>query len=225
MKRKTLLLSLLALLPLSTAWASVEINETNFPDESFRSWVNRQYGSDGLLSDVEIQSATNIVITSAYDIKNLKGIEYFTEVKSLSYIHHQLTSLDVSKNTALTSLYCYQNRIQGTAMDALVQSLPHASDAEMYVISNENEQNVMTVAQVEAAKAKGWIPYYTDGEKDENGTVIWKEYAGSDPSDISSVNPDTDDSAVWYDLLGRRMSGKPSKKGLYVKDGKKILVK
>lgn len=99
MKRKSLLLSLLALLPLSTAWASVEINETNFPDESFRSWVNRQYGSDGLLSDVEIQSATNIVITSAYDIKNLKGIEYFTEVKSLSYIHHQLTSLDVSKNT------------------------------------------------------------------------------------------------------------------------------
>ena len=46
--RQKLLLALLALLTASTAWADVEINETNFPDANFRNWVLAQdYGADG----------------------------------------------------------------------------------------------------------------------------------------------------------------------------------
>ena len=56
-------------------------------------------------------------------------------------------------------------------------------------------------------------------------TVIWKEYAGSEPSDITSVNANETDNAVYYDLSGRRTTGKPGEKGLFVKDGKKSLVK
>ena len=29
----------------------------------------------------------------------------------------------------------------------------------------------------------------------------------------------------WYDLQGRRLIGKPSQKGVYINDGKKVLVK
>lgn len=29
----------------------------------------------------------------------------------------------------------------------------------------------------------------------------------------------------WYDLQGRKLSGKPAKGGVYVKDGKKIVIK
>ena len=315
MKRKSLLLSLLALLPLSTAWASVEINETNFPDESFRNYLlSQSYGSDGVLTDEEIQSVKSMSVQWS-EINSLQGIEFFTALEWLdcrfnqltsldvskntalewldcSYhqltsldvsgctaldgldcssnqltsldvskntaltglncssnqltsldvskntaltelwcSYNELTSLDVSKNTALTELRCYRNQIQGATMDALVQSLPQASDAKLYVIYFYNEQNVMTVTQVEAAKAKGWIPYYTDGEKDEeNGAeysdgLIWKEYTGSDPSDITSVNANETDNAVYYDLSGRRISGKPGEKGLFVKDGKKVFVK
>ena len=294
MKRKSLLLSLLALLPLSTAWASVEINETNFPDESFRNYLlSQSYGSDGVLTDEEIQSVKSMSVQWS-EINSLQGIEFFTALEWLDCrfnqltsldvskntalewldcrfnqltsldvsgctaltrlkcsdnqltsldvskntaltelwcFYNELTSLDVSKNTALTELRCYRNQIQGATMDALVQSLPQASDAKLYVIYFYNEQNVMTVTQVEAAKAKGWIPYYTDGEKDEeNGAeysdgLIWKEYTGSDPSDITSVNANETDNAVYYDLSGRRISGKPGEKGLFVKDGKKVFVK
>jgi hypothetical protein len=29
----------------------------------------------------------------------------------------------------------------------------------------------------------------------------------------------------WYDLNGRKLNGKPAQKGIYIKNGKKIVVK
>jgi hypothetical protein len=29
----------------------------------------------------------------------------------------------------------------------------------------------------------------------------------------------------WYDLQGRRLSGKPARKGLYLQNGKKVVMK
>ena len=67
-----------------------------------------------------------------------------------------MTSLDVSKNTALTRLTIYQNQIKGKAMAALIESLPVADKGLLRVIQNGNEQNVITTNQVAAANAKGW---------------------------------------------------------------------
>ncbi|SHK33298.1 Leucine rich repeat-containing protein [Xylanibacter ruminicola] len=86
-----------------------------------------------------------------------------------------LTSLDVSKNTALKLLSCFSNQIKGKGMDALIESLPLVENGEMYIIY-KNEGNVMTTTQVAAAKAKGWIPKYRMDSYD------WKDYAGSDPA-------------------------------------------
>ena len=48
----------------------------------------------------------------------------------------------------------------------------------------------------------------------------------ADPSGINTVAADGDDTdATWYDLNGRRLAGKPAKKGIYVKNGKKVVVK
>ena len=44
-------------------------------------------------------------------IKSMQGIEFFTTVTSLSCNGNQLTSLDVSKNTALTWLSCNGNQL------------------------------------------------------------------------------------------------------------------
>ena len=96
-----------------------------------------------------------------------------TSLTGLQCNTNQLTSLDLSKNTALISLYCYSNQIYGENMDALVVSLPTMSEGYLYVINKENEDNIITTLQVETAKAKGWIPYYST--KDNN----WEEYAGS----------------------------------------------
>jgi hypothetical protein len=34
-----------------------------------------------------------------------------------------------------------------------------------------------------------------------------------------------DEEATWYDLSGRKLSGKPTKKGVFIKNGKKEVVK
>ena len=143
-----------------------------------------------------------------------------TLLESLNCSNNQLTALDVSKNAALEGLTCHNNQIKGAGMDALVSSLPTQSDASLYVIYNENEGNVMTTTQVAAAKEKGWKPKYYDG-------TDWQEYAGSDPTAIEGIESDTsaskNGSDVYFDLSGRRVTA-PTK-GVYVKNGKKVVVK
>ena len=231
---------------------SVAINAINFPDANFRSWLLQQsYGSDGILTQTEIENIERIVLMSQ-NIRNLKGIEFFTQIELLNCVGNLIDSLDVSKNTALTniqcsennlksldvsnntlletlscnnnqltSLYlsrntalqslqcnnnkltslnvssntaltyldCYSNQINGAAMDSLVGGLPVITsgsmwDGQMCVIYNQNEGNDMTVAQVSAAKAKGWTPkYYVSREEG------WQEYAGSGPATLKCAQP------------------------------------
>ena len=143
-----------------------------------------------------------------------------TALTSLNCSNNQLTALNVSGCTALWLLDCYQNKIKGAAMDALVSGLPTQSYASLYVIYNENEGNVMTTTQVAAAKAKDWTPYYYDG-------TDWQKYAGSDPTAIESIESDAsaskNGSDIYFDLSGRRVMA--PQKGIYVKNGKKVVVK
>ena len=98
-----------------TASADVEINETNFPDEYFRNYLLEQdYGQDGIITDEEIAGITSINVF-ARGLSSLKGIEYFMALTSLSCSDNQLTSLDVSRNTALTKLQCERNQL--TSLD------------------------------------------------------------------------------------------------------------
>ena len=91
--------------------AGVTIDNTNFPDANFRTVVKKfDTNQDSSLSDTEIAAVEEI---DCYDkgISNLKGIEYFTALRSLSCGRNQLTALDVSKNTALTYLDCWGNSL------------------------------------------------------------------------------------------------------------------
>ena len=93
------------------AGGDVEINETNFPDEVFRSYVKIcDSNEDNKLSPDESKSKTEFLLINK-EIKDLKGIEYFTALEYLSCHGNQLTSLDLSKNTALEELVCYRNQL------------------------------------------------------------------------------------------------------------------
>ena len=162
MKQKLILL-FIVLLTTTAVWADIEINETTFPDENFRNWVLTQsYGTDGVLTDIEIASITSIKVYGK-NIQSMTGVGCFTALKTLQCYNNQLTALDVSQNTALTTLYCNQNQIKDEAMDALVESLPTISGGKLYVIDNENEQNTLNAVQAAAARAKGWTPYEYNG--------------------------------------------------------------
>ena len=91
----------------------ISIDATNFPDTLFREYVKQfDINGSGGLSQEEIGAVT-IIDISSQGINTLKGLEYFTSLKELYCYSNQLTSLDVSKNTALIILNCGYNELTG----------------------------------------------------------------------------------------------------------------
>ena len=60
----------------------------------------------------KIRAVTELVIDGFF-LSDLGGIEYFTGLTYLNCGSNKLTTLDVSKNTALTELRCYNNNLTG----------------------------------------------------------------------------------------------------------------
>ena len=153
----------------------IEISEANFPDDNFRAYVSSEdidRNRDGYLSDEEISGVTTITV-SYHEISDLKGIEFFTALTELNCSYNQLTSLDVSSNTALTRLYCYSNLIRGVGMTTLVTSLPDrnspsAEEGTLWVYYDEPpEGNMMTTKQVKIASEKNWNVVMWDDDYEE----------------------------------------------------------
>ncbi len=108
----------------------VEINEDNFPDETFRTYVAENFDTtdDGILTAEEIAAVTKIALYSARinNVSDLTGVEHFTALTELYCQSNQLESLDVSNNTALESLSCQNNNLtsldvsNNTSLDSLI---------------------------------------------------------------------------------------------------------
>lgn len=176
----------------------IAINSENFPDAKFREYVSSKdfdKDEDGYLSDKEISMTKRIEVLTK-GISNLKGIEHFTELQILDCSYNRkLTSLDLSKNTLLSYLFCrgcgltsldvtknknlvelscYGNKINGTNMTNLVNSLntrPASSIGVFRVIwEGESPDNTITDAQVKIATDKGWtVQVHSNNE--------WVDYA------------------------------------------------
>lgn len=92
---------------------NIDINETNFPDKEFRDWIkaNITGADDDVLTPDEISNVKKIVVGNKGEIKNLKGIEYFTALEYLMCYNTGITTLDVRNNEQLTWLDCYNTGI------------------------------------------------------------------------------------------------------------------
>ena len=94
----------------------IEINETNFPDANFRTFLTKSGsisgnpGVDGILTEAERMAITTISCYSR-SIESIKGIEYFPNLQNLYVNNNNLTSLDLSANTQLTNIMAYANKI------------------------------------------------------------------------------------------------------------------
>ena len=101
----------------SPIMGDVEINETNFPDATFRAYVSKEFDTDnnGSLSQSERDAVSQIAFFPGKNIKSLEGLAYFRNLKMLECSLNQLTSLDVSYNPALTWLHCDENQL--TSLD------------------------------------------------------------------------------------------------------------
>ena len=94
----------------------IALTDANFPDAKFLEYVKRfDTDGNGTLSQTERESVAVISLDSGGNISDLTGIELFPNLENLYCESNQLTSLDLSQNTALTKLDCALNPL--TSLD------------------------------------------------------------------------------------------------------------
>ena len=110
---------------------------------------------------------------TALDVANNTALNY------LDCYNNKLTALEVSSSGALLVISCYGNQLSSQALSSLIGSLPTVTSSFLVSLSSESGETnaLITKAQVDAAKAKGWSTY----------TYAFEPYAGYDAGDTYSV--------------------------------------
>ena len=133
------------------------------------------------------------------------------------------SSLDISGLPALKWFDISSNNIHIGPMQFIIENLPdrnaEAEAGALFVIdeNDPNEGNVITRDQVTAARLKHWFIWRW--LEDYNYT----DYEGVDTGISTIENEQTIDH--YYTLDGRKMNGMPAQKGIYVVNGKKVVIK
>ncbi len=95
---------------------TVTAQNINFPDANFKAKLLKirkiDTNNDGEISVTEAASYTDRLEVSSAKITDLTGIEYFTQITNFVCSNNNLTSLDVSHNTALKFLSCSYNQLE-----------------------------------------------------------------------------------------------------------------
>ena len=89
----------------------VAINETNFPDSHFRSYLTRfDKDKDGVFSASEIAEVTYMTAVQ-WNISSLQGLKFFTALTYLDCRNNLLTELEIgiTENQNLVYLDCSNN--------------------------------------------------------------------------------------------------------------------
>ena len=115
----------------------VQIDETHFPDEAFRTYVaeNLDSSANGYLESKE--AGIKALDVSGLGIRDLRGIGYFSKLESLDCSANELTSLDLSGNPALQDLNAEGNRLEVT-------------------LGASNGFDLSTLPGFDVSKASGW---------------------------------------------------------------------
>ena len=161
---------------------------------------------------------------------------------------NQLTEIDITKNTLLMVLACSNNlihninvspdctmlraidcrhnQLKGASVDMLIENLPTRDADELAMIGfrvdDNDEANVMTPEQVAAANEKNWqVVYWPEGASEDD----YVPYPGTATHILSLESSEPDVTASWYTLDGVKLSGKPTRKGLYLLNGRVVVIK
>ena len=191
---------------------AVYINNTNFPDATFRNYVGDfDQNTNGYLTENEINVVTDISVP-LMDITSLKGIEHFTAMTYLDCNSNKLTALDVTKNTALTTLDCYDNQLTAldvsanTALEYLNCSnnkltaldMTHNTSLEQLVCSGNNISKGMQALVNSLHKNGGTLCVYNSAANDGNKITTEQVDAASEKGWMVAHWDGTD----WYLYVG-----------------------
>ena len=174
------------------------------------------------LQSLDVSKNTKLETLNCFGNKlSLLDLSANTALKSLACYNNGMTSLKLSTSaTALTQVYCYGNKLEGEAMDKLVNGLPTVpvSSAAVLLFNADDitPDNIITAAQVKVATDKNWIvKKYKNSEADSS-----VYYAGQGDANGDN-NIDEDDLSLIEDIImGQQPEGMPKLAGDLNNDGK-----
>lgn len=156
-----------------------------------------------------------------------------------------LSQLSVANCTSLERLFCQHNNIDTTALTNLINSLPYHQPTQpnwdlyefCYYDSRAGQEgnDTPTTAQISSCYNKGWTPKYIYLDPTYN-YPMWVPFEnpnrsrsmnqnGTQTTEIRSITDiNANDHSLWYDMQGRCMK-KPTRSGLYIHNGKKVIIK
>ena len=118
-----------------------KINSENFPDAVFRKYVKDNFDkakTDGYLDPSSEGYVVEGMGVNGLGISNLKGIEFFPNLKNLDCSNNNITHLNLSQNTKLTKINCQNNQ--------LVQLVVTGCSALNYLYCNDNQLQELNVS-------------------------------------------------------------------------------
>ena len=157
-----------------------DYNQLTALDLSGNTQLTELYVSANQLTSLDVANntaLTNLDCSSnqltSLDVANNTALNY------LDCYYNKLTALEVSSSGALLVINCYGNQLSSQALSSLIGSLPTVTSGFLVPLSSESGETnaLITKAQVDAAKAKGWSTY----------TYAFEPYAGYDAGDTYSV--------------------------------------
>ncbi|MCH5179277.1 MAG: hypothetical protein J1F13_06310 [Prevotellaceae bacterium] len=173
--------------------------------------------SENDLTTLNVSGCTALTnLDCAYNELTSLDVSGCTILTNLDCHWNNLTTLNVSGCTALNNIICHTNMLRAANADVFIGSLPNKNGKIYFRSSYDTDANVCTKSQVAAMKEKGWTPYYSNGDN----------YSGVDDfTGIADISLGFGANAVVYDLNGNRVEDWQNKRGVYIINGKKVVVK
>ena len=187
----------------------IPIDEDHFPDDKFRTVVGTKYSDDTKYLKQQVAEGFNKMEIEGKGIKNLEGIQYYSNLDTLWCPANNISDFDMSVLPNLKFLNCSRNKINPSysamAVATLLESLPDNSTEKTLCYRDEHtgnpyEANIdLTYDQCQYLKAKHWTPM----EYKWNGSAYeWCEYTGRVTSDSIIVKTTLVSNANRDDVLG-----------------------
>ena len=118
-------------------------DENDIPDEDFRRHLEEDYNADNEpgISEYDMKNISKLYL---YDVRNLKGIEYATNLKELEIDAYESNDLSILQN--LTKLEKLQIGINDSKVNLTpIAGIPNLKELEIYYYGFDDEINVNTI--------------------------------------------------------------------------------
>ncbi len=181
-------------------------------------WLH-QFTEDGIVN------AETIEANKPYLISMPNSNEYYEEFNQAGVIKFASANVKVPVTEAYTILIGDTAQIVPTFQEIDASEYIYALNVSDSILTNP--EGSIFVSNYRKVRPFEIYTFHEPSHKDRYGSRIISLsslYGGNDTTGIDDVMiaPNSD---VWYDLSGRRLQSKPSKGGLYIHNGRKIVIK